>query len=268
MDQKLRFPLYQVDAFADALFSGNPAAVVPLDEWLPDGMMQKIAMENQLSETAFFVREGDRYFLRWFTPTVEVDLCGHATLATGHVILSELKWETGKVVFQSQSGELIVEEVAEGYRMDFPKDEIEKVEDDRVGEALGAEVLELYKGRYDYLAILPSEAVIRNLEPDFRKVFELSARGILATAQGDSSGLDFVSRCFFPQSGIDEDPVTGSAHSTMAPYWGKRLGKEKLRAAQISARRGEILCELAGDRVLLTGNVVTFLKGEFVVPAS
>ncbi|MEM6279612.1 MAG: PhzF family phenazine biosynthesis isomerase [Verrucomicrobiota bacterium] len=163
MDRKLRLPLFQVDAFADFLFEGNPAAVVPLEAWLPDETMQKIAMENQLSETAFFVREEEHYFLRWFTPTVEVDLCGHATLASAFVILSELRWESEKVVFDSESGELTVEEVADGYRMDFPKDEIKKVEDERVSGALGADVVELYKGRHDYLAVLPDEFTIRDL---------------------------------------------------------------------------------------------------------
>ncbi|MEM1442981.1 MAG: PhzF family phenazine biosynthesis protein, partial [Verrucomicrobiota bacterium] len=225
------------------------------------------ALENQLSETAFFVREDDHYFLRWFTPTVEVDLCGHATLASAYVLLAELKWETERVVFQSRSGKLIVEELEDGYRMDFPKDEIVKVEDNGVSAALGAEVTELYKGRHDFLAVLSGESGVRDLEPDFRKVEALEARGILATASAEGPELDFVSRCFFPQSGIDEDPVTGSAHTTMAPFWGERLDKTMLSAAQISERGGKVHCELAGDRVLLTGRAVTFLRGEFEIPA-
>ncbi|MDF1657498.1 MAG: PhzF family phenazine biosynthesis protein [Verrucomicrobiales bacterium] len=265
-----QYPIYQVDAFSGAVFSGNPAAIVPLDAWLPDGVMQQIAMENQLSETAFFVPDGEKFRLRWFTPTVEVDLCGHATLAAAHVILAELKERGDEVVFSSKSGELPVRKSEDGYTMDFPSDEVAATTDESLEDSLGAEVSELYRGRHDYLAVLKNETEVRGLTPDFRKLARVQARGVLVTAPAEdpSSDVDFVSRCFFPRTGIDEDPVTGSAHTTMAPFWSARLGHDRLRAFQCSKRGGVVDCEVRGERVFLSGNAVTFLRGEVFLPTA
>ncbi len=262
-----RLPIYQVDAFADAVFTGNPAAIVPLDAWLTDEIMQKIAMENQLSETAFFVRTESGFDLRWFTPVFEVDLCGHATLAAAHVIFSELGTAGEEIVFETRSGVLKVENVSGGYRMDCPVDEISVVSDDQVSSALGISVVELYRGKDDFLAVVANEGEVRALTPDFRRLAELDARGVIVTARADAAdNCDFVSRCFFPKYGIDEDPVTGSAHKTMAPYWSGELGRRKLRALQISLRGGQVGCEVVGSRVALSGSAVTFLRGEIEVP--
>lgn len=265
-----QYPIYQVDAFTDAVFSGNPAAIVPLDAWLPDEVMQQIAMENQLSETAFFVPDGEKFQLRWFTPTVEVDLCGHATLATAHVILTELKKKSDEVVFSSRSGDLPVRKLEDGYTMDFPSDEVTATSDELLSESLGAEVRELFRGRHDYLAVLKDEGEVRGLTPDYRKLAGLDARGVLVTAPAadPSSDIDFVSRCFFPRTGIDEDPVTGSAHTTMAPFWSARLARNRLRAFQCSKRGGVVDCEVRGERVFLSGNAVTFLRGEISLPTA
>jgi PhzF family phenazine biosynthesis protein len=266
--RSFRLPIYQVDAFTDAVFAGNPAAILPLQEWLPDEVMQNIAMENQLSETAFFVSEGGTYALRWFTPVSEVDLCGHATLAAAHVLFRELHAATGEVKFETRSGTLAVEQVESGYRMDFPADELRKFENDEVAAALGAPVMDLYRGKEDFLAVVAGEQVVRGLRPDFHRIAGLEARGVIVTARADVAGdFDFVSRCFFPKYGIDEDPVTGSAHTSMMPYWGEKLNQTALRAAQISARGGRIDVELIGDRVALSGNAVTFLRGEIELPA-
>ncbi len=254
--------LYQVDAFTNRRFGGNPAAVCPLESWITDELMQQIAMENNLSETAFFVPRPDGdYDLRWFTPVAEVDLCGHATLATAHVLYRHLGYSKEKIGFHTRSGLLTVQQSGEGYLMDFPADRIELAPAPAIlAEALGAEPLEVWKGREDYLVVLPTEADVAALRPDFRKLTALGGRGVLVTAPGDNH--DFVSRCFFPAYGIDEDPVTGSAHTTMTPYWASRLGKTELHARQISARTGEVGCHLKGDRVELTGQAVTFMTGE------
>ncbi|MBK8703819.1 MAG: PhzF family phenazine biosynthesis protein [Saprospiraceae bacterium] len=260
----MTIPLYQIDAFTNRLFGGNPAAVCPLDSWITDELMQQIAAENNLSETAFFVLRPDGdYDLRWFTPAAEVDLCGHATLATAHVLFRHLGYAKDKIGFHTRSGLLTVVREGEGYLMDFPADRIEHVPAPAIlAEALGAEPLEVWKGREDYLVVLPSEADVAALRPDFRKLMALGGRGVLATAPGDNH--DFVSRCFFPTYGVDEDPVTGSAHTTLTPYWAARLGKTELRARQISARGGEVGCRLLGDRVELTGQAVTYMAGEIL----
>ncbi|MDF1825803.1 MAG: PhzF family phenazine biosynthesis protein [Verrucomicrobiales bacterium] len=261
------YSIYQVDAFADAVFKGNPAAIVPLDTWLPDAVMQKIAMENQLSETAFFVQVGSGFDLRWFTPFFEVDLCGHATLAAAHVLFSELHLDGGEVVFKTKSGELKVERDNGAYRMNFPIDRLSPLSDDRVEVALGVPPMALFQGKDDLLAVLECEKAVRELEPDMRRIAELDARGVIVTARaGRAEQLDFVSRCFFPKYGIDEDPVTGSAHTTMAPYWSEKLNKSTLRAAQRSPRGGSVGCEVLGDRVILSGGAVTFLRGEISLP--
>jgi PhzF family phenazine biosynthesis protein len=257
----MQFPIYQVDAFADALFSGNPAAVVPLDAWLPDAVMQAVAAENNLSETAFFVpRDDDGFDLRWFTPLTEVDLCGHATLATAHVLYSHLGYEGARAVFHTRSGALRVERAGHGYRMDFPADEPVRMEaSEIVSRALGAEVAELWRGRDDFMAVLDTQKQIEQLQPDMVALAQLGGRGLIATAPGDTA--DFVSRCFYPNAGIAEDPATGSAHTTLTPYWAARTGKSTLRARQLSARGADLLCFLAGNRVVLEGSAVTYMWG-------
>ncbi|MEX0608598.1 MAG: PhzF family phenazine biosynthesis protein [Balneolaceae bacterium] len=260
----MKLPIYQADAFTSSLFGGNPAAVVPLNEWLSEEQMQNIAAENNLSETAFFVPEGAGYRLRWFTPTVEVDLCGHATLATAHIIFEELNYDQEEIIFKTKSGLLTVYREAGRLVMNFPAVEMPQMEAPAILlEALGLkEIPEVYKTD-DYMVVLNSEKEVFALDPDFRLLGDIDARGIIVTAPGDN--VDFVSRFFAPQSGIDEDPVTGSAHTKTAPYWSKKLKKEVLEARQISKRKGEITCRLLNDRVEIIGNAVTYLKGEIFV---
>lgn len=259
--------VYQVDAFTDRLFSGNPAAVVPLDAWLPDELMQAIALENNLSETAFIVPRDEDFELRWFTPAVEVDLCGHATLATAHVLFRHLNYTKPGIVFHTRSGPLTVERSGQGYRMDFPVDDIRQIEvPAALEQALGCPVLEAWQGRNDMMAVLGSQETVTRLNPNMEALIQLGGRGFIATAPGKEA--DFVSRCFFPNAGVDEDPVTGSAHTTMTPYWAARLGKTRLEARQLSARGGALLCMLEGKRVLLEGEAVTYLKGQFYLQPS
>lgn len=256
--------LYQVDAFADAVFAGNPAAVCPLDSWLPDPVMQAIAAENNLSETAFFVPDGDAFALRWFTPRVEVDLCGHATLASAFVIMTRLQPDRQRVAFRTRvSGELAVERRDDRYEMDFPRWPADPMDPPvELDEALGVAPGTVYRGP-DWMAILDSEATVRAVQPDFAALARLPCRGLIITAPGDD--VDFVSRFFAPGAGIDEDPVTGSAHCMMAPYWAARLGKDTLTARQVSRRGGEIGCRIAGERVILSGGAVLYLEGEIHV---
>lgn len=257
--------IYQVDAFTSKLFSGNPAAVVPLEQWLTGEQMQNIAAENNLSETAFFVKEGGAgYRLRWFTPTVEVDLCGHATLAAAHVLFEELGYSEDEIIFNTRSGMLTVSRKGDRLLMNFPADHMEKTEaPDVLFKALGIpKTDEVYKSD-DYMVVLNSEEEVAALNPDIRMLSEVAARGIIVTAPGNK--VDFVSRFFAPQSGVDEDPVTGSAHTKSAPYWSKKLGKEKLKARQISKRGGDLICKMKGDRVEISGSAVTYLKGEINV---
>ncbi len=257
----MKLKLFQVDAFASKPFEGNPAAVIPLESWLPDDLMQNIGMENNLAETAFFVREGDVFRLRWFTPAIEVDLCGHATLGTAHVLFNHLSWSQDAIAFQTRSGLLTVTRSGNGYAMDFPADRLVKVPapPPQLTEGLGIEPVEVFQGREDYLAILETEDQIRALQPDFRTISKLGGRGLIASAPGKN--CDFVSRCFFPQAGIDEDPVTGSAHTTLTPYWAERLGKNHLSARQLSRREGAVGCTLEGQRVILQGQAVTVIEG-------
>ncbi len=261
----MKIPIYQADAFTDELFGGNPAAICPLEDWLTDALMQKIAMENNLAETAFLVKDGADYHIRWFTPTVEVKLCGHATLAAAH-ILFHLPGETAtQLVFHSKSGPLKVSRNEDLLTLDFPASPLEKITAVPRGifEGLGISSAPVFKSSFDYMVVLPSQKVIEGLQPDFKTLAQVSSRGVIATAPGDEA--DFVSRCFFPQSGIDEDPVTGSAHTATVPYWSGQLGKKKLKAIQLSKRRGYLDCELAGDRVLMSGKAVTYLTGEIHV---
>ncbi|MEL6867981.1 MAG: PhzF family phenazine biosynthesis protein [Bacteroidota bacterium] len=257
----LSIPIYQVDAFTHQVFGGNPAAVCPLQEWLPEELMQQIAMENNLSETAFYCPEDDGYRLRWFTPVSEVDLCGHATLATAHVLFNHEGFEGETLRFMTRSGLLEVKRTEEGYFMDFPADHMQAIEAPMgLFEALGAEAEEVYHGREDYLLIYDKQSTIEALAPDFRQLGQLSqVRGVIVSAPGEE--VDFVSRCFFPKFGIDEDPTTGSAHTTMTPYWSKRLGKKDLTACQISERKGWLRCSDQGERVHLRGQTITFLQG-------
>ncbi|MEX2604623.1 MAG: PhzF family phenazine biosynthesis protein [Gracilimonas sp.] len=260
----MKLSIYQVDAFTTELFSGNPAAVVPLEEWLSDEQMQNIAAENNLSETAFFLKEGNSYRLRWFTPTTEVDLCGHATLATAHVMFEELGYGEDEIVFKTRSGLLTVSKEEDKLSMNFPADEMPGADGPSVlFNGLGIKrTPEVYKTD-DYMVVLDTESEVANLQPDFRLLNEVDARGIIVTAPGDV--VDFVSRFFAPQSGVDEDPVTGSAHTKTTPFWSKKLGKTELKARQISERGGDLTCRMKGDRVEILGEAVTYLKGEISI---
>lgn len=259
----MKVPLFHVDAFAAQPFAGNPAAVCVLERWLPDATLLAIAAELNLSETAFVVPEGGRFHLRWFTPVAEMDLCGHATLATAHVLM-ETTGRRDPLRFRSMSGELGVR--AEGARLalDFPSRPGSACEvPDALVRGLGARPQEVLAAR-DYLCVLESEAAVRALEPDFAALATLERTGIIATAPG--TDCDFVSRFFCPKDGIPEDPVTGSAHCTLVPYWSKRLGKTSLHARQVSARGGELFCENRGARVSIAGHAVTVSKGELLLP--
>ncbi len=258
----MELDLYQVDAFSARPFGGNPAAVVPLDSWLEDAVLQAIALENNLSETAFFVRRGARYDLRWFTPSVEVDLCGHATLASAYVILTHLQPEAARVDFDSHSGPLAVTRDGALLTLDFPAKPPKPVADPAVAAALGAAPLELLRSDKT-MAVLADEAAVRAAAPDLAIVAALAGDGLIVTAPGDE--VDFVSRYFAPHAGIPEDPVTGSAHCVLAPYWAGRLGKEDLSARQVSARGGELRCRLSGERVLISGQVAPYLRGRISI---
>lgn len=255
----MKLRLFQVDAFAEKVFEGNPAAVVPLSEWPDDSLLLAIASENNLSETAFFVAEGSGYRLRWFTPEAEVDLCGHATLATAHVLFEHLGHVGDEVVFESRSGELIVRRCEAGLELDFPAAASREIGiPSDMAEALGAKPRQAFEGG-DCMVVFGSEAEIRSLSPDFRALARMPGRGVIATAPGDD--VDFVSRCFYPRLRVDEDPVTGSAHCQMAPYWAERLGRDELLARQVSTRGGTVRCRVTGERVRLAGPAVDFLEG-------
>jgi len=261
----MKLPVYIVDAFTNKLFGGNPAAVCPLEDWLSDQVMQSIATENNLAETVFFIKNDGRYDIRWFTPLTEVKLCGHATLASAHILFTELGYTEDVIEFNSLSGLLKVKRTAEGkIQLDFPANMPEETDDipDELFKSLGIKNAQVYKS-FDYMVVLPSQADIEILKPDLKTLAEIKARGVIATAKGNE--VDFVSRCFYPQSGIDEDPVTGSAHTIMIPYWAAQLGKTKLKSIQLSKRRGYLDCELVGDRVLMSGEAVTYMKGEYFV---
>lgn len=256
--------LYQVDAFTDRVFSGNPAAVIPMDEWPDDALMQSIGAENNLAETAFVVPEGDDFRIRWFTPAVEVDLCGHATLAAAYVMYHELGYEKEYIRFQSRSGLLSVSKKDTWLTMDFPADVITSVEIlPEMKFCTNATILEAYKGRSDYMFILQDADAVRNSHFDIEAIRNLGNRGVIVTAKGNDT--DFVSRFFAPSFGINEDPVTGSAHTTLTPYWSKRLNKQILTGRQVSPRGGYIKCELKNDRVLISGQAVMYMKGKITI---
>ncbi|GAA5142598.1 PhzF family phenazine biosynthesis protein [Thalassotalea piscium] len=261
MKDQQKLSIYQVDAFANAVFKGNPAAVVPLEEWLPDEILQKIAQENNLSETAFFIQHDQSVELRWFTPAEEVDLCGHATLATAHVLFEHLAFSQEKISFITKSGELIVVKTSAGLSMNFPASMPKKCDppqalihglNDTKAIALLAD--------FDYFIVLESEQAVQSLQPDFTAWNKLDRRGVIVTARGTDT--DFVSRCFYPTLNVEEDPVTGSAHCLLAPYWAKQLNKTTLIGKQCSSRSGEVHCQLLEDRVVLTGQCADYLKGE------
>lgn len=255
--------IFQVDAFTSEPFGGNPAAVVPLQDWLPDATMLRIAAENNLSETAFFVKGNDRYDIRWFTPTVEVNLCGHATLATAHVIFNELKLEDSFIPFHSdRSGKLSVEKHGERLVLDFPAYPMTEISHSNdLAKAVGIMPISVWESQENMVFLrAESEAAVRALDPDMHAIAQLNYEEVIVTAPGDD--CDFASRMFAPQIGIPEDPVTGAIHCSLIPYWAEELGKEKLFARQVSKRGGELYCELAGNRVKIGGNAVTYLKGE------
>ncbi|HEX9080770.1 MAG TPA: PhzF family phenazine biosynthesis protein [Holophagaceae bacterium] len=257
----MRLPLYQIDAFAARPFAGNPAAVVPLATWLPDDLMQAIAAENALSETAFFAPEEGGFRIRWFTPACEVDLCGHATLASAFVCLTELEPRRTSITFQSRSGPLSVVREGDLLVMDFPSRPPQPTEvPPGMAEALGAVPTEAWRAR-DLVVVLESEAVVRNLAPDLTALARFDEFAVIVTARGQEA--DFVSRFFAPRKGVPEDPVTGSAHTTLVPFWAARLGRPKLRALQISPRGGELFCEDRGARVAIAGRAVNVLEGTF-----
>ncbi len=263
----MELQIFQVDAFATHLFAGNPAAVVPLAEWIDDSLMQQIAAENNLSETAFFVPLNDtrnHWHIRWFTPAVEVPLCGHATLASAAVIHREFSPSSWPIRLESASGPLVIDVDDDAFVLDFPANEAAAAGvPEGLADALGTELEECLSVDGFYLMTLPEETAVRTLSPDFSKIASLTKDSIIVTAPGES--VDFVSRFFGPGVGIDEDPVTGAAHCVLTPYWSKRLGKNKLKARQISDRGGELQCELRDDRVLLRGYAVFYLKGTLTV---
>jgi len=264
----MKLPIYQIDAFASAVFAGNPAALCPLERWLPDATMQSIAAENNLAETAFFVPRadgtGDRdYDLRWFTPAAEVDLCGHATLASGHLVFTTLEPGRESVTFHTRSGPLTVRREGGLLAMDFPSRPAVRCDPPPgLAEALGKSPAEVWQAR-DIMVVFESEHAVRGLTPSFDRIRALKVFGVIATAPG--SEVDFVSRFFAPLMGIPEDPVTGSAHCTLVPYWAKRLGKPRLTARQVSARGGDLLCEDRGERVSIAGRAVQYLAGTIEV---
>lgn len=259
--------IYQIDAFTSVVFGGNPAAVCILTEWLPDALMQKIAAENNLAETAFTVPKGDTYELRWFTPELEVDLCGHATLATAFTLFNYYGHTNNTIRFISpRSGELLVVKNTDGsMTMDFPTDEITTIEHiTALNEAIGLNPIKTFKGKTDYMMIYKTQEQIEGIRPNFHLLDHLDCRGVIVTAPGTK--VDFVSRFFAPQCGIPEDPVTGSAHTTLTPYWAEELAKNRMTAKQISQRGGDLTCEYLGKRVKISGKAVCYLIGKIDIP--
>ncbi|HEY0766269.1 MAG TPA: PhzF family phenazine biosynthesis protein [Pyrinomonadaceae bacterium] len=258
----MRIPIFHIDAFSSRPFAGNPAAVMLLNTFLEDTLLQEIAAENNLSETAFLVPKGGDYRLRWFTPTTEVPLCGHATLASAAVVMQRLEPGRDTVVFHSASGPLTVNRTEAGYVMDFPVRTSEQISiPPALAEALRIDPIEVFKNEFNYLALLESGQVLRSLAPDMAALARLDRPGVIVTAPGEET-YDFISRYFAPAKGIPEDPVTGAAHCMLAPHWAKRLGKTTFHAFQASRRGGEIVCRLEGDRVKLEGACVFYLEGE------
>ena len=259
MTVSIQLPLYQIDAFADKPFAGNPAAICPLESWLPDEVMQSIAAENNLSETAFFVPTDTGYHIRWFTPLSEVKLCGHATLASAFVLFELLHYSKDTIVFESKSGALTVKRNANWFEMDFPTQPPEPCETPQaIVNAFRETPLQCLKAE-DYIVVFGDEKSVLAAEPNMETLKALDLRGVAITAK--STGHDFVTRFFAPKYGIDEDPVTGSAFTQLTPYWAERLNKTTLSAKQVSRRGGEVMCRSAGDRVFISGKAVKFLQG-------
>ena len=259
--------LYQVDAFADEVFKGNPASVCVLDEWLDDSLMQKIAMENNQAETVFIVKKDKHYDIRWFSPTVEIDLCGHATVASAFILFNVLKTEKDQVVFNSKSGLLYVHKETDGMiTIDFPADSPNEVTEipSALFEGLKIKPTSVWKGKFDYMVEVDNEEIVNKLEPNFNLISTIPSRGVLVTAKGNK--VDFVSRCFFPQTGVDEDSVTGSAHCLLVSYWNSKTGNSSFIATQNSKRGGKLICKLKGDRVLMSGYATLYMKGEIYLP--
>ncbi|WP_457617367.1 PhzF family phenazine biosynthesis protein [Lutibacter sp.] len=257
--------IFQVDAFTNKLFKGNPAAVVPLTKWISEKMMLNIAAENNLSETAFFVQKDNNCFeIKWFTPTCEIDLCGHATLAAAHIIFTELNPTASKIEFKSaKSGSLFITKKGDWYTLNFPAESITEIETPAIlEEALEVPVVKTYIGTWKCLAVLENEETIKQLTPNFHLLTQLEHLGIIVTSKGSKD--DFVSRFFAPKIGINEDPVTGSAHTLLIPYWAKELTKNNLTAKQLSDRTGILKCLYLGDRVEMSGQAVTYLKGKLI----
>ncbi|MFO7807071.1 MAG: PhzF family phenazine biosynthesis protein [Candidatus Moraniibacteriota bacterium] len=256
----MKLPVYQIDAFTSNVFEGNPAAIVPLEEWITSKLMQKIAMENNLSETAFIVKSGQDYEIRWFTPLCEVDLCGHATLAAAYLVLYLLEPKKDEVTFSSKSGDLNVKKENRMLAINLPSKKNKKIDIPEIlSEALGKKPLEVYESD-DLMAIFENEEDIKNLQPDFLKLKEIDTRGIIVTAPG--AHVDIVSRFFAPAIGINEDPVTGSAHTKLTPFWSAKTGKKELSAKQLSNRPGKLICRNNEDYVQLLGNARIYLTGE------
>ena len=257
-------PYFEVFAFTNRMFAGNPAGVCLLEEFLPDEQLQAIATENNLADTAFLVGRGERFDLRWMTPAVEVDLCGHATLAAAHILFQHRGFALEAIRFDTKSGELVVKRAAGRLELDFPSRPAEEGGDSgAVAKSLGASPEKVLRGR-DYFAIFPSQEAVAALQPDFEAVARLDAQGIVVTGPGED--CDFVSRYFAPAAGIPEDPVTGSTHCTLIPYWAERLGKRELFARQISPRGGELFCEDRGERVGIGGEAITYVEGKIYLP--
>jgi PhzF family phenazine biosynthesis protein len=267
----MTLPIYQVDAFTDTLFGGNPAAVIPLQSWLPDVVMQQIALENNLSETVFFVPAANEewdYDIRWFTPEIEINLCGHATLASAFILFTQLGFAREKLVFHSKSGLLTIRQMNGLLLMDFPswKPQPATLHPERLSDALGGALIESVHQYRDWLVVLPDETAVQNCRPDF-SIMKTIPEKIIITARGVEA--DFVSRFFAPTAGVDEDPVTGSAHSQLIPYWSEVLGKTELTARQLSRRGGKLWCrQLSNERVEIGGQSVFYMKGEIYLPGN
>ncbi len=256
----MKIPIFQIDTFTSEVFKGNPAAVCPLESWLPDDLMQNIAMENNLSETAFFVKKDEGFHIRWFTPTTEVNLCGHATLASAAVIFERFDYTLDRILFHSKSGMITVEKNKDLYRLNFPSDKVSPLSiTEKLTRAIGTNPKQSFEGREYFLLIYENEQEIREINPDFKELGNYTERGVIVSAQG--SDCDFVSRFFAPAIGINEDPVTGSSHTTLIPYWSGVLKKKELTARQISSRGGELKCIMKGDRVEIEGKAIFFLEG-------
>ena len=258
----MKCEIYHVDTFSEKLFGGNPAVVCPLDEWLDDNLLQKIAMENNLAETAFYVKREDDYEIRWFTPRVEVDLCGHATLATAFILFTQENHLNDWVNFYSpRSGELRVSKKSNWMTLDFPADEFQSIAiSDDIVKCFNKEPLEAYKGKTDYMLVFEEESDILDVQPQLEIISKLDARGVIITAKGDD--VDFVSRFFAPQLGVSEDYVTGSAYTTLTPYWAEKLDKRELSSIQLSERKGHLHCRFLGERVEISGQAKLYLSGE------